>query len=103
MKIIPNTTLGKWSLVLLGGSFLLVIFTTVVVVGIFQQEGGETFTDNLYISIPMLISFGLAVATLIAGATSILRDKERALLVYLATATGLLVTIFAIAELIAPH
>jgi hypothetical protein len=103
MKILPITKLGKWSLVLLLGFFLLFIFTIVVIVGIFKQEGGESFTDNLLISIPMLSAFGLAITALLSGIVSVLKYKERALLVYLLIILGLIITLYIFGDLITPH
>ncbi|MCR8898153.1 hypothetical protein NWF34_14485 [Gordonia sp. GONU] len=103
MEILPRTKLGKWSSALLAAYFLIFIFTNLVIVGLFHQEGGETFTDNLYVSIPMLSVFVLAVAALVTGGLSVFRYKERALLVYASIALGLTITIFMIGELIAPH
>lgn len=103
MKILPATKLGKWSLMLLAGFFLLFIFTAVVIIGLFHQEGGDSFTDNLYISIPMFSAFGCAIAAIVTGVVSVWKYKERALLIYLPIILGLLITYFIIGELLTPH
>lgn len=99
----PESKIGKSSLMLLAGSFLLFIFTTVFIVGLFHQEGGNSFTDNLYISIPMFSAFGSAIAAFIAGIASVWKFKERSLLIYLPIGVGLLITLFIIGELTVPH
>lgn len=103
MKILPVTKLGKWSLILLVGFFLLFIFTTVVIVGLFHQEGGNSFTDNLFISIPMFSAFGCAIAAFVAGVVSVWKYKERSLLVFVPIGLGLIITLFIIGELTTPH
>lgn len=103
MKLLPTTKLGKWSLVLLAGFFLLFIFTAVVIVGLFHQEGGKTFTDNLLISIPMFSAFVLVIMAFIAGVVSIWKYKERSLLIYVPIVLGLVISAFLIGELTTPH
>lgn len=97
------TRLGKWSLILLAGFFLLFIFTTVVIVGLFHQEGGDSFIDNLYISIPMFIAFNSVMAAFVTGIVSVWKYKERSLLVYVPIALGLLIALFVVGELTTPH
>jgi hypothetical protein len=103
MNILPKTKLGKWSLWLLAGFFLLLLFTTVIVVGLFNQEGGKTFIDNLYISIPMFSAFGSAIAAFVIGVVSVWKYKERALIIAIPIIIGLLVTLFILGEVTTPH
>lgn len=103
MRILPKTKSGAWSLYLLLGFVLLFLFTTTVIIGIFHQEGGDTPADNLYISIPMLSAFGLAIATFITGVFSIWKHRERSLLVYAAVAFGAFITLLLIGEITLPH
>lgn len=103
MKLLPSTKLGKLSLKFVVGYFLIFIFTAVVIIGLFKQEGGETFSDNLYLSIPMFSAFGLVIAAFVTGIVSIIKYKERSLLVYLPIALGLLIAFFIVGKLATPH
>jgi len=104
MKVafIPKTLLGKWSVGLIVAFFLL-LATGMTVVSVFRQEGGETFFDNFWISIPMLSAGAAAIAAFFTGALSIWKSKERAILVFIATLIGLIVLWFVVGEIVMPH
>ena len=102
MSLLPKTTLGKWSVGLIIAFFLL-LATGIAVVSVFKQEGGETFFDNLWISIPMLSAGAAAIAAFFTGALSIWKSKERAVLVFVASLIGLLVLWFVVGEILSPH
>ena len=103
MKILPVTKLGKLASLCMAGFVVLFLFVSVVVVGIYGQQGGQTFADNLYISVPMLSALVLAVAALVLGVISVALRKERALLVFAIIGLGLLITTFVIGELVVPR
>ena len=104
MKVtfIPKTLLGKWSAGLIIAFFLL-LATGMFVVSVLGQTGGETFFDNLWISIPMLSAGVAAIAAFFTGIVSIWKSKERAVLVFIASLIGLLVLWFVIGEVVVPH
>lgn len=101
ITILPKTLLGKWS------AGLLVAF--VVFLGAFQllvasgQRGGETFFSNLLLSIPILLAGASGVLAFLAGLISVIRNKERSVLVFLAILVGFFVLIFWLGEVIVPH
>jgi hypothetical protein len=98
--ILPETVLGKWSVGLFGGFIVFIaLFFGLIAAG---QRGGETFFSNLYLTIPALIAAVSANAAFFTGIIGIILRKERAILVFLATAVGLFVIIFVLAEIIAP-
>ena len=73
------------------------------VVSVLGQEGGETFFDNLWISIPMLGAGASAIAAFIAGIIAIIKNKERSVLVFISSLVGLLVLFFVLGEVFSPH
>ena len=101
-RILPQTTLGKWS-VGLAIAFVLLLASGMVVVQGFGQEGGETFLDNLWISIPMLSAGASAIAAFFTGMASIWKQKERAILVFIVSLIGLIVLWFVVGEILVPH
>jgi hypothetical protein len=108
VNLIPKTKLGKWSLGL--------IIAMPVLLSI-----GMSFTDSLYKSVPagdtilkdivqrpalaltMLSGIGAGVSAFIVGLIAIIREKERALLVYVSTIIGMLFSLFLLGEVLFPH
>jgi hypothetical protein len=100
--LMPGTTLGKWSVgLVLALIFFLVLSIIIVTLG--HQTGGNTFTDNLYISIPMALAGSSGLAALVTGFISILKYKERGFLVFITTGIGILVLIFLLGEFLVPQ
>ena len=93
----PKTKLGKWSVRFLG--LFVVFFVIAQIIVSTGQQGGETFFDNLYISIPMSLTLLSGVLAFVFGLISIIKSKERSILVIIATLIGLLVLIFIAGEL----
>ena len=77
--------------------------------GIFQalvasgQRGGETFFSNPLLSAAILPAGTAGIAAFFTGIVSIIRDKERAVSVFIAVVIGLGVLVFVLGELIYPH
>ena len=106
--IVPKTTLGKWSVGLIVAMPLLFII-------------GTSFTNSLYKSIPaggtiladiaarpalaltMLAGMIAGISAFITGLLAIIRQKERALLVYVASSIGALLLLFLAGEILPPH
>ena len=103
MKALPQTRLGKWSCRLILAFAILFLFTTVGIVGLFKQTGGNTIFDNLFISIPMLTAFGCAIAAFVTVVISVWKYKELSLAVIVPIATGLLIALFILGEVTTPH
>ena len=107
-RITPRTTLGKWSVGLIIAMPILFFI-------------GSSFTDSLYESVPaggtiladiaerpalaltMLAGMAAGISAFIVGLLAIVRKKERALLVYVSTLIGALLTLFLAGEIIFPH
>ena len=108
ISILPKTKPGWWSLGLAAAMPVLFFI-------------GMSFTDLLYKSVPaggtilkdiavrpalaltMLAGMVSGISAFIIGFIAIIRQKERALLVYGATLIGALLIIFLLGELIFPH
>jgi hypothetical protein len=99
--ILPGTALGKWSIwlivgfIVLFGSFWLMVAT--------GQRGGEGFFDNLLLTVPVLLAAAAAIASFITGLVSLIKYRERSILIYPAMAIGLFVLIFVVGEIAVPH
>jgi len=101
ITILPKSRLGKWAVYLIITFILLmVVFQLLVASG---QRGGETFLDNLLLTIPMFLAGICGISALITGLISVIRSKERSILVFLASLLGLCVLGFVLGEIIVPH
>lgn len=100
-RLLPTTVAGRWALGLFAvavASFAMM--TAAVATGL---RGGEVFSDTWWLAVPALLAGTGAAAAGVIGAYAILRRHEHAALVYLATATGLLVISFVVGEALTPH
>ena len=96
LRLLPATSLG-WLVVglLTAAATLLLIGIALAASG---QQGGEEFSDNLWLAIPML---GAGLSAVIAGAVAAFAvsfRRERSALTFLALVLSLLVLIFMIGE-----
>ena len=67
-----------------------------------RQRGGEQFSHNLLLTIPMFAAGIAAVSAGALGGAAIARG-ERSRVVYAVAAVGLIVAVFVMGELLAPH
>ncbi|MDI6737630.1 MAG: hypothetical protein QME12_03880 [Nanoarchaeota archaeon] len=95
MNILPKTNAGKWAVRLLLVFIGFFIFMQALVM--LGQEGGETFSDNLYLLLTFLSMALSGVSAFATSAIAIIR-KERALLVLLAAFIGLLFALLLLGE-----
>ena len=101
-NFMPKTRLGKWSV------GLIVLFFLLFASGIFiisrqEPQPNQTFFDNPAASIPMLSAGGAAIAAFFTGVLAIIKNRERSILVFIATTIGLFVTWFMVGEILVPH
>jgi len=96
-----KTTLGKWSVGLIIAFVVMFLILNILIWS--GQRGGATFFSNLYLAIPGVLSALSAIASFFTGITSIIKDKERSIVVFVATIIGFLVLLFVSAEIIFPH
>jgi cytochrome bd-type quinol oxidase subunit 2 len=103
MKVyfIPKTRLGRWSLCLIITTILFFIILSLLAAS--GQQGGDTFLDNLALAIPGLIMIISGVAAFFTGIISLIRSRERGILVFIATLLGLFVIIFITGDLLFPY
>ena len=97
----PKTCLGKWSI-----GLIVIFFLSLATLYLFialGERGGETFFSNLLLAIPGLSAAASGILAFITGISAIIRQKERALLVCVATSIGMLLMLFLIGEVLFPH
>ena len=106
--ITPNTTTGKWSVgLIIAMPVLFLIGTTMTSTLYGAIPSGDTILADIAtrpaLALTMLAGMVAGVSALITGLLAILREKDHALLVYVATLFGALETLFLIGELLFPH
>lgn len=87
----PETPRGRWALSLAGAA----VGGTVAVAIAFASgvESGETFTDNLFMSLVGVAILASSAASVALGSVALTRDHDRSWLVLAGTTLGLLVTV----------
>lgn len=97
---LPKTVLGRWCGWLAIAAIGFFVAANLVVAS--GQEGGETFTDNLAIAIPMFAAGAAIVAAGVVGGLAVWRG-ERAAAVLAIIAAAVLVAIFITGEFTVRH
>ena len=108
LSFIPKTTLGKWSLGLAAAMpvlfFIGMSFTTLLYKSV---PAGDTILKDIAVrpglALTMLAGMVSGISAFVSGLIAIIRQKERALLVYVATLIGALLIIFLLGEFLSPH
>ena len=105
ISILPKSSLGKWSAVLAVAFILLfALFQILVASGIRgpMMFGGRP-VPFINWSLPLYAAGISGTAALVTGLISIIKSKERSILVFLAMLIGLLVPLFLFGEFLIPH
>lgn len=97
----PKTRLGKWSVGLIIAFFALLFAGRLVAAA--TGGGGETFYDNIPLSLTMLSAVLSSVAAFVVGLVAVIKKRERSVLVYLAMLIGFLLLGFVFGELFGPE
>ena len=104
----PKTQLGKWSVVLILVMVVLIFVGSSLADSLYESvpAGGTILADIISrpaLAISMLLGFAAGVTAFVIGLDSIIKLKERAVLVFLSTLIGAGLTLFLIAEFVFPH
>ena len=108
IRILPKTKLGWWSLGLAAAMpvlfFIGMSFTNLLYKSV--PAGGTILKDIVLrpaLALTMLAGMVSGISAFIIGLIAIIRQKERALLVYSATIIGALLVLFLLGEFLSPH
>ena len=107
-KIMPRSKAGKWSLGLIALMPVLLFIGTSLISPLYESvEAGGTLLADLtarpLLTLFMLSGTAAGISGFITGLVTIINKKEKALLVYLSTFIGGLVTFFLISLLLFPE
>ena len=95
--ILPKSSLGRWS-VGLAAAFILLSILFAVLTGLGGEPG--PFALIFLVNVVIDISF---IAAFITGLVSIIKSKERSVLVYLAVLVGFCALLFYLGEFLCTH
>jgi hypothetical protein len=96
ITILPKTPLGRWSI------WLAVAWILFFVLSMFLAESGlvKLPLSDRALDLAMLgVTGGIGIASFITGLISIIKNKERSILVFLALIVALLIIVMAILEI----
>lgn len=99
---LPKTKLGKVS-IRLGVAFFLLLGAGILITTVQGHRDNQTFFSNPLLSITMLSAILSAIACFITGITSIIKSREKSVLVYFSALVGLYILFMAIGEILFPH
>ena len=101
MNLIPDSWQGKLSIWLI---FLFFVFIGLFFIFInLGERGGNYFFSNLKLTISIMFAGLFGIGSLISGTISLIKDKERSVLVFLSTLIGFLVFLWILLEFLFPH
>lgn len=106
--IVPQTTLGKWSVGLIVVMPVLFVIGTSLANSLYASvpAGGTILADitaRPALALTMLAGMAAGIAAFIVGLLALVRKQEKALLVYASTVVGALLMVFLAGEIAFPH
>ena len=107
-SLIPTTKFGKWSVGFIIATPILFIIGTSFTNSLYQSvpSGDTIFADikgRPALALSMLAGMATGILAFLTGLLAMIRQRERAILVYLSILIGALVIIFLIGEVLFPH
>jgi len=86
MRLLPRTRAGKWAL---GLSVAFIVLITVKIIA--------------FLPLPTFVVAALGLVGFIMGIVAILKNKDRAILTFMAILVGLVIMLWTVLEFIFPH
>jgi hypothetical protein len=107
-RILPISTLGKWSVGLIVAMPLLFIIGTSFRNSLYKSvPAGSTILADIsarpVLALTMLAGMAAGILAFITGILAIIQQKEYALLVYVSSLIGALLVLFLAGEILFPH
>ena len=108
ISFLPKTILGKWSIWLIIAMFTLMILGMSLTDTLYESvSSGDTILQDIAkrpaLALSMLAGMAVGITAFIVGLIAILKKKDRAILVFVATVIGALLILFLIGEVLYPH
>lgn len=108
ISLLPKTKLGGWSVALIIITPVLLRIGMLLAHTIYKLvPAGETILKDIVqrpaLALTMLSGMTTGVLAFMVGLTSIIKRREKGILVYLSTLLGMLFSLFLVAEILFPH
>lgn len=104
---IPKTITGKWSVGLILAMFILFFIGGFSVNLYSSVPAGDSILSDISgrpaLALSMLAALLCGVSAFVSGVVAIIKNKERAILVFISSLIGLLLILFLLGEILAPH
>ena len=97
----PQTHLGWLALLMIAGHVVSLLLWRLL--HVFGQAGGDTFFSNPWLASTLLLAGAFAIAAGVLAVVSVVWKGERSIVELVPFLYGLLVTAFALAEMLGPH
>jgi len=107
-RLIPRTNPGRWSVGLIVVMPILFVIGSSLSGSLYESvQAGRTIPADIaarpFLALTMLAGMATGILGFITGLLAIVKQKEKALLVYISTVIGGLLILYLIAELAFPH
>jgi len=107
-RILPITTLGKWSVGLIVAMPLLIIIGSSLTNSLYKSvPAGDTILADIaarpVLALTILAGIAAGISAFITGLLAIIRQKDNALLVYVSSFIGALLMFFLAGEILFPQ
>jgi hypothetical protein len=102
ISVLPKTSFGRWSVGLVAACILLLVLLWLLgaFLGVYAGEGGRFQLVALILGVAIGVS---GVGSFVAGLISIIRSKERSILVFLVVIIVFFVLLMEFLEFLLPH
>ena len=107
-RLMPGTSVGRWSVGLIAAMPILFVIGSSFSRSLYERvPAGRTILADIssrpFLALTMLAGMAAGISGFISGLLALVKQKENALLVYISTVIGGLLTLFLIGELAFPH
>jgi hypothetical protein len=107
-RVMPGNRLGRWSVGLIAVMPILFVVGSSFSSSLYESvPAGRTLPADIaarpFLALTMLAGMAAGISGFITGLLAIVKQKENALLVYISTVIGGLLTLYLVGELAFPH
>ena len=103
ISILPKSSLGRWSVGLAAAFILLNVLLQTFYAYVHRNPVPNPGPPSPVILMAVVADYISGIAAFVTGLISIIKSKERAILVFLVVVVGVLALLFLLGEVIFPH
>jgi len=107
IQLVPKTILGRWSVALIVAMPIFIYIGMSFVDFYAGVPAGRTIPQDIFVrpgvALPMLVGFTSGIIAFITGLATIIKNRERSILVFVSTIIGALLILYLAGEIIFPH